>query len=333
MKIHTAMRLALWSTLSFTIAHAALAQPSGWKAERAVEIVVSAGPGGNQDLTARVIQGIWQERKIVTPSTVMNKPGGGGAIAYLYVQQHAADPHYLLMLAPTLFTSRIMGATKFKHTDFTPIAMLFNEYIFVTVKADSPIRTGRDLIEKLRSSPDSLSVAIATALGNHIHMGVALPMKAAGVDIRRMKIVPFKSSGQSMTALVGGHVEVAASTFGTVIPHLESGRVRVIGMSAPQRLTGQLAAIPTWAEQGAKAVFSSWRGMAAARGITEAQVKYWESALAALTETDEWKKDVEKNYRSAHFLNSRDTQRYWDAQYGELETTLTELGLAKAANP
>jgi putative tricarboxylic transport membrane protein len=279
-----------------------------------------------------VIQAIWQERKLVTPSLVMNKPGGGGAIAYNYLQQHAADGHYLMMLAPTLFTSRIMGALKMTRADLTPIATLFNEYIFVTVRADSLIRNGRDLIARLKAAPDALTVAIATAVGNHIHMGIALPMRAAGVDIRRMTIVPYKSSGQSLVALLGGHVDVAASTFGTVLPHLQSGRVRVIGVSAPQRLTGELAAVPTWTEQGAKAVFSSWRGMAGARGMTEAQVSYWESALAALAETDEWKKDVEKNHRSAQFLGSRASRGYWDAQYAELETALGELGLAKAGN-
>lgn len=332
---HTGKRAGALVACCLTAAaasHAAYAQSAGWKPERNVEIVVSAGPGGNQDLTARVIQGVWQERKIVTPSTVVNKPGGGGAIAYYYVQQHAGDPHYLLMLAPTLFTNRIMGTTKFKHTDFTPVAMLFNEYIFVTVKADSPLKSGKDLIARLKSAPDALSVAIATALGNHIHMGVALPMKAAGVEIRKMKVVAFKSSGQSLTALVGGHVDVAASTFGTVLPHLEAGRVRVIGVSSPQRLTGSLAGIPTWSEQGAKAVFSSWRGIAAAKGISEAQVRYWESAMSSLAETDEWKKDVERNHRSRHYMGSREAHKYWDAQYVELEEALTDLGLARPAN-
>lgn len=318
---------AAWAVLAAP-AHA----QSAWKPERNVEIVVSAGPGGNQDLTARTIQSIWQERKIVSPATVVNKPGGGGAIAYTYVDQHAGDPHYLLMLAPTMFTNRIMGSTKYRHTDFTPIAMLFNEYIFVTVKSDSPLKSGGDLIAKLKSAPDSLSVAIATALGNHIHMGIALPMKAAGVEIRRMKIVPFKSSGQSLTAVLGGHVDVAASTFGTVLPHLQAGRVRILGVSAPQRLGGQLAAIPTWKEQGAGNEFSSWRGIAGAKNINSAQVLYWEKAMAAMANTAAWQSDVERNHRSTNFMGSEAARKYWDAQYRELEEALTDLGLAKAGS-
>lgn len=310
----------------------AIAQSPAWKPERNAEVVVSAGPGGNQDITARMIQGIWQEKNIVPASVVMNKPGGGGAIAYSYVSQHARDPHYLLMLAPTLMTNRIMGATKFHHSDFTPVAMLFDEYIFVSVKADSPLKSGKDMISRLKAAPDALSIAIATAIGNHIHMGVALPMKSAGVDIKKLKVVAFKSSGQSLTALLGGHVDVAASTFGTVLPHLQAGRVRVIGVSAPQRLTGTLASIPTWNEHGAKSQFSSWRGVAAAKDITPAQVAYWEAALAAMAHTPEWKADVEKNHRIAHYMNGRDAGKFWNAQYVELEEALTDLGLAKPAN-
>jgi len=303
-----------------------------WKPERTAELIVSAGPGGNQDLTARVIQGIWQDKKIVPSAVVANKTGGGGGIASNYLSQHAGDPHYLMMLAPTLLTSRIMGTSKVDHNNYTPLAMLFNEYIFVTVKADSPIKSGRDLIQKLKAAPDSASIAIATALGNHIHMGIALPMKAAGIDIKRMKVVAFKSSGQSLTAVLGGHVDVAASTFSALLPHVTSGALRIIGVSAPQRMTGLLAEIPTWKEQGANAEFDSWRGVVGAQGMSEQQKAYWEKAFAELGKTEEWKKDVEKNFRVNHFLPGREAGRYWNEQYKELEEALTELGLAKRTN-
>lgn len=316
----------------FALAAVSAGAGAQWKPERTTELIVSAGPGGNQDLTARVIQGIWQDKKIVLSAVVANKTGGGGAIASNYLSQHAGDPHYLMMLAPTLLTSRIMGTSKVDHNNFTPLAMLFNEYIFVSVKADSPIKNGRDLIEKLKAAPDSLSVAIATALGNHIHMGVALPMKAAGIDIKRMKVVAFKSSGQSLTAVLGGHVDIAASTFSALLPHVTSGKLRIVGVSAPQRMTGLLADIPTWKEQGANAVFDSWRGVVGAQGMGEPQKAYWEKAFAELGKTDEWKKDIDKNFRVNHYLGGKDAGRYWDEQYKELEEALTELGLAKRTN-
>ncbi len=308
----------------------ALAQAPAWSPQRPAEIVCTAAPGGNQDITARAIQAIWQKRRIVSPVVVMNKPGGGGAIAYDYMSQHAGDPHYLFMIPPTLLTNHIMGKTSFRHTDLTPVGMLFHEYIFVSVKADSPLKNGKDLIERLKAAPDSLSVAVAAAIGNHIHMGIVLPMKMAGVNIKKMKVVAFNSSGQSVTALLGGHIDVAASTFGSVLPHLEAGRVRVIGVSAPQRLTGRLATIPTWSEQGALVSVSGWRGLAASKNIIQAQIEYWESALAALAQTAEWKEDLVKYHRQGYHTTGNETRKFLDAQYAEFESALTELGLAKA---
>jgi len=303
-----------------------------WKPERPVELITGAAAGGNLDITARAIQTIWQRQEIVSNTVVINKPGGAGTIASAYLSQHAGDPHYLMTLPMTVFTSHIMGTGKFTHTDFSPIAMLFGQYVFVSVREDSPIKSGKQLIERLRQNPASLNFAIATAIGNSIHMGLALPMKAAGIDVKRMKVVPFKSSGVSMTNLLGGHVDVVASTFGTLLPHLAAGRVRVLGVSAPQRLPGTLASVPTWKEQGADATFLNWLGIAAAKGLSTAEVAYWEAAFAALVKTDEWHKDLEKNLRVDTYMNSRGTRKYLDQQYGEIKGILTDIGLAKGAN-
>jgi putative tricarboxylic transport membrane protein len=303
-----------------------------WKPEKNVELIVSTAAGGNQDSSARAMQRIWQERRLVPQSIVMNKPGGGGNIAYAYLTQRARDAHYVMMLAPTMFTNRITGAGSAHYTDFTPLALLYNENVFISVKADSPIKTGRDIIERLRKDPSALSVAVASVLGNHIHMGFAIPMKVAGVDVKKLKVVAFKSSADSLTALAGGHVDIAASTFGTILPHLAAGRVRVIAVSAAQRLPGALAAVPTWKEQGTDTAFASWRGMVGARGMSEVQIAYWDQVLAAATATDDWRREVEKNYWAVNYLPSRDVHKYWDNQYRELEDILTELGLAKKTN-
>lgn len=303
-----------------------------WKPERPVEIITGAAAGGNLDITARAIQTIWQSRKIVPNTVVINKPGGGGTIASAYLSQHSGDPHRMMTLPMTLFTSQIMGQGKFLHTDFSPISMLFGQYVYVSVREDSQIKDGKDLVDRLRKNPASLSIAIATAIGNSIHMGLALPMKAAGIDLRRMRIVPFKSSGDSMTNLLGGHVDVVASTFGTLLPHLSAGGVRVIGVSAPARLPGNLANVPTWKEQGANAAFLSWLGIAGSKGLNAVELAYWESAFAALVKTDEWREDLEKNFRVDAYMNSRDTKKFLDQQYGEIKGILTELGLAKRVN-
>ncbi|MBX3664527.1 MAG: tripartite tricarboxylate transporter substrate binding protein [Burkholderiales bacterium] len=303
-----------------------------WKPNRTVELITTAAAGGNLDIAARAIQKIWRDQKGGPFAEVVNKPGGAGAVAGAYLSQHAGNPHMLLTFSMTLFTSQITGTSNFQRTDVSPICLLFGQYVYLSVRKDSPIKDGKDFIDRLRRDPSSLSIAVATAIGNSIHMGVAIPMKAAGVDVRKMRVVAFKSSGQSVTQLLGGHVDVVASTFGTVLPHLDAGRIRVIGFSGSERLPGALAAVPTWREQGADASFSNWLGIVGAKGLDPAQVSYWERTFAAMAGSEEWRDDLNRNFRVNSYLNSREAQRFFDAQYVEIREILTDLGLAKRTN-
>lgn len=158
-------------------AHPVAAQ--AWKPDKAVEIIIGTSPGGPQDRTGRLIQRILQEQKLAPgPVNVVNKPGGGGAIGLAYLNQHPGDGHYLMVNAMTMLTNHITGKTPFNHTNFTPLAIIGIEYVGVSVRADSPLKSGKQLIERLKQDPGSLSVAIGTALGNATHISFALAMKA-----------------------------------------------------------------------------------------------------------------------------------------------------------
>ena len=108
-----------------------------------------------------------------------------------------------------------------------------------------------------------------------------------------------------------------------------SGRVRVIGVSAAQRQPGAIAAVSTWKEQGYDAVFSNWRGVVGARGLSPAQVAYWEDVFSKLVDTDEWKRDLEKNLWSPQHMNSAESRRFLEQEAVKLRGILGELGLAK----
>ncbi len=301
-----------------------------WKPERNVEIISGTAAGGAVDRANRAVQRIWQEKKIVEVSTtVMNKPGGGNTIAWNYINQHAGDGHYVSIAPYTLLTNKLVGTSPLTWTDFTPLALLFNEYMTVAVRADSPIKTAADLAERLKKDPQALSIAVASTLGNHIHISIAKAMKAAGVDIRRMKVVAFKSSGESVTNLLGGHIDVVSSTTPNVIAHLQAGKIRVIAISSAQRMPGALAAVPTWKEQGIDGTFSASQGAIGPRGLGAAQVAFWENAFSSLSQSEEWKKELAASYWEGNYLNARDTAKYYEAQAAELRTILTDIGLIK----
>ena len=311
-------------------AAAASATAADWKPERNVEIIVAVSPGGGQDKTARLVQKILFERRLVeAPVTVVNKPGGGGTIGWTYLTQRPADGHFLEIGNTTLLTNQIVGRTAISHADVSPVAILLSESVAFSVREDSPIKSGRDLVERLRKDVSSVSVSIGSSLGGPNHMALAMIAKAAGGDPRRLKAVVFQGGGDAMTALLGGHVDLVSSAANNVIGHVVAGKVRVIGITTSQRLPGTFAAVPTWREQGVNAVIANWRLVAAPKGTTQPQIAYWEGALARLVETEEWKKDLAQNDFEPLFMRSQETARYLKSQHEEFRAALSEIGLVK----
>jgi putative tricarboxylic transport membrane protein len=273
------------------------AQTAGWKPDRVVEIIVGTAPGAAPDKTARLIQRLWQTRGLYEgPVTVVNKPGGGNLIAWSYLNQHAGNGHYQMIGNFNVLLSRAIGQSPYAHTDYTWVAMLFDEFFAVSVRTDSPIGTGRDLTARLLKDPGALAIGVSTSIGGANHLSAALALQRAGVDPRRVKFVAFKGSAESVTALLGGHIDAVATAVSAVVPHVRNGQLRTIAVSSPQRLGGALASVPTWAEQGIKGTMTNFRAVIAPKGTDANAVKFWEARYAALAAQDEWKKDLEAKY-------------------------------------
>lgn len=305
------------------------ASAQSWAPQKNVEIVVTSAPGGSNDKTARTVERILVAHKLVPSSlTVVNKPGGGSSIAFNYVSQYAGDAHYLLIGTTGLLTGHILGTNRMSYVDFTPIASLFNDYVVFAVNAASPVKTGKDLVERLKKDPKSMALGVV-AVGSHNHVAVGLVLKAAGGNPRDLKTVAFKGSSESIIALLGGHIELVATAAGNAYGHVATGKLRIVGVAAPQRFGGVLADVPTWKEQGVDVVMGGWRALVGPKGLTAAQVAYWEEVLRKATATKEWKEDLEKNYWSDDFVTSAQFRKDLAKDYADMKVVLSELGLAK----
>lgn len=324
-----AVVLAAAGALLNAAAMCAHAQPA-WKPDKPVEIIIGTSPGGPQDHMGRILQKVLQDNRWVeVPLSVINKPGGGGAVGLAYLNQHAGDGRYVMINAPTMLTNHITGKTPFGYADFTPIAVLGIEYEAVVVRAESPLKSGTDLVERLKKDPGSLSIAVGTSLGNAAHVAFALAMKTAGVEIKKLKTVVFNSVGEGSTALLGGHIDVSSSPPSVLLPLIQTGKLRVLAIAAPQRARGELANAPTWKEQGVNATHEVWRGLAGPKGMTRSQIAFWDDVLGKAVKTDEWRKDLEQGQVENIYRDSAQTGKYWRAQYEEMRAILSDLGLAK----
>jgi len=308
---------------------AAAAPAQGWSPKRNVEIVVGFAAGGSQDLTARTVERLLVANKLVNaPISVVNKPGANGNIAYAYVSQRPADGHTLMVAGTSMISGHILGTSTFNYTDFTPIASLFNDYIAFSVNAASPLRTGNDLIERLKKDPKSLTIGIIS-IGSGAHVSALLLHKATGGNARDLRVVSFKAGTEAITNLLGGHIELATTTAIVAEPHVAAGRMRVVAVASPRRLGGALAGIPTWTEQGMNLVLGNWRAIMGPRGMAAAQIVYWENALRKVIEAGEWKADLERNFWVDDFATGAQFRKDLEKDYADMKSVFVELGLAK----
>ena len=303
--------------------------PQGWSPDRNVEIVIGFPPGGGFDKTARGLERLLTANKLVNSSiTVINKPGGGQNLAFTYVSQRPGDGHTLCVFGGALLTNQIRGSSRLTHSDFTPIAALINDYTVFAVSAASPIKNGTDLIERLKQDPKSVTIGFAQ-IGGASHLAAARFNQAIGGNAKDLKGVAFGGAASTITSLLGGHIDLATMAASNARVHVAAGTMRVVGAAAPRRLGGALADVPTWKEQGVDLVFGTWRAVMGPKGLSAAQTAYWESALRKVTDTPEWRADLEKNLWVDVFATGKQFRTYLDKEQANLKSVLTDLGLAK----
>jgi putative tricarboxylic transport membrane protein len=303
---------------------------AAWKPDRAVEIILGVSPGGPQDQMGRLLQKVLTDgRGFEVPVTAVNKPGGGGAVGLAYINTRPGDGRIVMIVAPTLLTNQITGRTPFGYADFTPVAVLGVEYETLVVRADSPLKSAREVIERLKKDPGSLSVSIGTAPGNAAHIAFAHAMKVAGVDVKRLKTVSFNSNSDGSMALLGGHVDIESAPASVVVPLLQTGKVRLLAISAPQRGRGDLAQVPTWKELGVNSVNEVWRGLVGPKGMTRAQTAFWDDVLGKAAKSDDWQREMDRAQIENIYRNSADTAKFLKDEFEETRAILAEIGLAK----
>jgi putative tricarboxylic transport membrane protein len=173
----------------------------------------------------------------------------------------------------------------------------------------------------------TISIGI-NSVGGTLHIMAGLLVKGAGGDPRKARIVAFQG-GELMTAGTGGHVDAIVTVASNILPHVESGKLTMVGVAAPKRLSGALASAPAFTEQGIDLVVPNWAGVFAAKGLTPQQIAFLDGVLAATVAHPAWKAFVAANLWEPEYLSSADYRRHLRAADGHLRPALTALELAK----
>jgi putative tricarboxylic transport membrane protein len=301
---------------------------SHWRPQRAIEFVAGTPPGGGLDRSARALaRAIEVDRLTDVPVHVVNVGGDGGRKAWLHMEGRAGDGHVVGISSPNMTADFLMGVTKSDPTCFPPLAILYSEFIAFVVRADSTLRSGADLITRLGADAGGIRIALSTSLGNSNHVAVAKVVRHAGVDVRAPRIRVFDTALDAVADVMAGQAEVAAITAASPVPELEAGALRALAISAPARLAGAYAAVPTWVEQGVDCTIGSWRGVSGPPGLEDAQIAFWQRLLAAAVGTAEWRADLVRHFWTEMYLDGAVLGHYLTRERSDMRALLDELGL------
>ena len=165
--------------------------------------------------------------------------------------------------------------------------------------------------------------------GGSSHVALLKLARAAQIEPGSLTIVPFKGANESVTALLGRHIDVSIATMSVIAPFLVSGELRAIAIAAPKRLSGSQSVIPTWRELGFDVVEGNWRGVVGPKNLGEAEVVFWSEKLSEVVKTDAWMANLKRNFWDADFGDSAASKRFLDTQYEEMRSTFAAVHLVK----
>ncbi|HWA38051.1 MAG TPA: tripartite tricarboxylate transporter substrate binding protein [Burkholderiales bacterium] len=227
-----------------------------------IAIVVPLAPGGGTDVLARVVAAKLKDR-FGQPVTVENRSGAAGNIGADFVFKAAPDGHTLLFTqpAPLVVNKALYGKLTYEPEQFVPIALVSLQDMMLAVNPAVPAQNLQELIAYAKANPGKLNFGSSGA-GSAPHLAVELFSSMAGV---KMVHVPYKGSGESMTATLGGQVDLTFFAFSSALRHVQAGKLRAIAVGAPKR-NPQLPNVPSVGEALPGYAATSWTAMVAPPG-------------------------------------------------------------------
>jgi len=274
--------------------------------ERPVELRAAGEPAGGLDLFARAIeQALVKENLFKGTLTISNQGGGGGNPARAYLKGKKGSGYVLLTESNRVYLAPIMKTTDMTIDDFTPIARIATEYLAVAVRKDSKYKKWQDIADVLKKNPKGVSIGVGTVPSND-QINVLRAAKVGGIDPAQIKVVAFRSGGDLLTQLLGGHVEVISTGLSECLPQYKNGDIRILAISAPERLSGDLNQLPTWKEQGVDTVVYHWRGVFGPPQMPQDAHDYWVETFGKMIKTPTWKQICDRTGWFTAFIGGKE---------------------------
>ena len=273
-----------FATLAFCLPFSAPASANPAYPERPITAIVPFSPGTALDLVARVVaERVTQE--LGSPMVIDNRMGASGSIGTDAVAKAAPDGYTVLWTSPAHYLNQFLYKSLPYDAveNFTPITKISNAQLVLAVNKDSPFATAAELLDYARKHPNKLRYSSA-GLGSTTQLSAALFNAMAGVEIEH---VPYKSGGQALTDVMGGHVDMTFTAVATALSHAKAGSLKVLGVTGLKR-SQSMPDVPTLDEAGVPGYeLVSWSGALAPKGTPPEIIEKLNAAMVKVAQDPE----------------------------------------------
>lgn len=288
-------------------------------------LVAPAAPGGGWDTMIREFQAVVDDKDLSGTTEVLNIPGAGGTIGLARLSEQAGRGNMIMATGAVMMGSIEATGSRITLQDVTPIARLADDYAAVVVPADSPFRTVQDLFAAQREDPESVVVGGGSAGGTD-HLLSGMLMDAAGVDTGRLNYIAYPGGGEVVAGMLSGDLDVGVSSYSDFADQIETGELRALGLSSPERLEG--VDIPTFREQGVDVQLANWRGLVAPPGISPEQRAELQELATQVRESPRWQESLQRTGSKDAFQTGPEFERFLDTETARIARISKELGLS-----
>ena len=290
-----------------------------------VTMIVPFPPGGVADITARPLAEA-MGRMLKQPIVVENKAGAGGGVGMSYVAKSKADGYIVLLALSSISiipeADKILGRDPmFTLNQLVPIARFTADPTVLAVRADSPWKSAKDMVEAAKKAPGAVPYGSS---GNYGTMHVPMEMLAASANVKMLH-VPYTGAGPAVVALLGGSVDALSTGPSSVMGQVKAGKVRVLASWGDARLAA-LPDVPTLKELGYDAQFSQWTGLFVPAGTPPDVIAKLREAAKAAVNDETFKGALARVDTPIQYLDAPQFQVFWDADSRKLADAVKKIG-------
>ena len=276
--------IAIVSVLVLVVSFAPSVTAADYPA-KPIRLIIPFPPGGSTDALYRVFA-LYLEKELNQKIVILNSKGGGGSVGMLKTIKAKPDGYTLGIYMTNTEVVQAVRMAKFTNEDMTPVALLGDLYLTVTVLGSSPIKNLEDYADAARKNPGK--VGLAMGHGSLAQFVAAMVEEGLDVDL---KLVNAGGGAQKKAAVLGGHVEALIDPTSSLMSMHKANQLRIIAVMSPERLEF-LPEVPTAKEQGCNVIASQTYGVMGPKGIPQDRVDKVAAAIKRALDNPECREKV-----------------------------------------